>query len=222
MSDSFASSHPRHYTNVPITDDDLRRALAAQSLANADPTLLLDDFIAAVEQKKDAMILPSSTAIGCVFFDSGGQRWGARLNDLASIIRVSDLAPVLAPESPPWLLGMFHIDLEIASFIDLSRFLNDAIPERRQRNIAVLVIREADTIFGFKVSRLSFPSLVEEQDLIYVAPDDTPAAFPYLLATYAPHADSDPEVARAMGILNVRLIATQINTHLEEERNPDV
>lgn len=222
MSDSFAASQPRDRAHAPITDDDLRRSMATHLLASVQPTMSQDEFIAAVEQKKDAMILPSSTAIGCVFFDSGGQRWGVHLNDLARIIMVSDLALVLVPDSPPWLLGMFHIDLEIAAFIDLSRFLNDAIPERRQRNIAVLVVREADTIFGLKVSRLSFTALVEEHDLVYVAPGDAPAAFPYLLATYVPRADSDPEVARATGILNVRLIATQINSRLEEERNPDV
>src|SRR5579884_2961663 len=139
MTDSFAFAHQ------PMSDDDLRRMMAALVAATAQPATSQDEFMHLILQKEDSIVLPSPTAIGCVFFSSGGQRWGVRLGDLDQIITATDRAPsaVVLPESPPWLLGAFHVDLEIASLIDLSRFLNDAIAERRQRDIALLIIRHA-------------------------------------------------------------------------------
>src|SRR5215469_11830657 len=130
MTDSFSSSHQ------PLSDDDLRRMIAATNAVTAQPATSQDEFIQLVEQRQDSIVLPSPTAIGCVFFSSGGQRWGVRLGDLDHIITATDPAPemVVIPASPPWLLGAFQVDLEIASLIDLSRFLNDAIAERRQRD----------------------------------------------------------------------------------------
>ena len=219
MSDFFATSLP--HGNRPVSEEDLRRSMAALLIATAQPSLSPDDFIAAVEAQKDAMLLPSPTAIGCVFFDSGGQHWGARLSDIDRIIGSGDIRPVVVPQSPPWLLGVFHIDIEIASLIDLSRFLNDAIAESRQRQAAVLVVRHADAIFALKVSRLSFTSMIEEHDLTFSAGDGATGA-PYVLATYTPQTAIDSEAARAAGILDVRHIARAIDAELAQGAWPHV
>jgi chemotaxis signal transduction protein len=214
MTDSFASAHQ------PMSDDDLRRMMAALVAATAQPATSQDEFMQLLEQREGSIVLPSPTAIGCVFFSSGGQRWGVRLGDLDHIITATDPAPVAVaiPESPPWLLGAFQVDLEIASLIDLSRFLNDAIAERRQRDIALLIIRHApDEIYGLKVSRLSFTSLIEGHDLTYIGTRHTPADKPYLLATYTPQGEPDAEAAKALGFLDVRRIAATISAQLSEE-----
>jgi chemotaxis signal transduction protein len=214
MTDSFSSAHQ------PLTDDDLRRMIAATNAVTAQPATSQDEFIQLVEQRQDSIVLPSPTAIGCVFFSSGGQRWGVRLGDLDHIITATDPAPaaVVLPDAPPWLLGAFQVDLEIASLVDLSRFLNDAIAERRQRDIALLIIRHAaDEIYGLKVSRLSFTSLIEGHDLTYVDALHAPVDKPYLLATYTPQGEPDAEAARALGFLDVRRIAATISAQLSEE-----
>jgi len=205
----------------PISDDDLRRTMAALMTASTRGPMTPQDFLALVEQKKDEMHLPSPSAVGCVFFDCAGKRWGIRLNDIERIVAATDISSVIVPNSPAWFTGVFHIDIEIASLIDLSLFLDPSFIERRQRDMALLIVKQDDDLFGLLVSRLGHALMLESDELIAVT-GQTSLPSPYITSVYLPRNKPEPDAARALGLLDISAIITAITATLTESRHRHV
>lgn len=141
--------------------------------------------------------------VPCVFFKSGHQRWGARLNDLRKILAPPPATVVPIPNSPAWLRGVFHVEIEIATLIDLAGFLDPQTPSpaSRPRDQAVLIVEHPDGLFGLLVTQVSQVVLLPAADVSPVAPPATP--LPYLLATYAPLGAADADAVGTSGLLAI-------------------
>lgn len=141
--------------------------------------------------------------VACVFFTSGQQRWGARLNDLRKILAPPPTTVVPIPNSPSWLRGIFHVEIEIATLLDLADFLGaqPLAPASLPRDQAVLIVEHPDGLFGLLVTQVSQVVLLPAADVAPVAPLAGP--LPYLLATYAPLGAADVAAVGASGLLAI-------------------
>lgn len=141
--------------------------------------------------------------VACVFFKSGQQHWGARLNDLRRILAPPPATVVPVPDSPAWLRGVFHVEIEIATLVDLAGFLVPQMhsPTSRPREQAVLIVEHPDGLFGLLVAQVSQVVMLPAADITLSASDSHVP--PYLLARYTPAGTADALADRNSGILDV-------------------
>ena len=205
----FSASDSQPNRAMPTSDDELRVTMAALATATAHPALPSGEFMAIVEQKRHEMILPDIHEIACVFFSCGNQRWGVRLSDVFRIVPHLTTQPVAIPNSPPWVAGVFRIEADFATLIDTARFLGEppSLPQRRQRDQAIIVIALDDALLGLFVTQLSLATTIQDTEW-HVTPD-AKQRHPYLLATYAPVALPSAGSDLTQGFLDVTRIATE-------------
>ena len=216
--------------------------MAALATATAHPALPSTEFMALVEQKRHEMVLPDMHEIACVFFSCGDQRWGVRLSDVFRIVPQLTTQPVAIPNSPSWAAGVFRIEAEFATLIDTALFLGEppSLPQRRQRDQALIVIAQDDALLGLFVTHLSLATTIQATEWQPFEISPSPSAdgeqgsrgatggagrwgqpVPYLLATYAPTAQPCTGSDGARGFLDVMRIATECLATLEGEDDDD-
>ena len=222
----FSASDSQPNRALPPSDDELRVTMAALATATAHPALPSAEFMALVEQKRHEMILPDAHEIACVFFSCGNQRWGVRLSDVFRIVPQLTTQPVAIPNSPPWVAGVFRIEADFATLIDTARFLGEppSLPQRRQRDQAIIVIAQDDALLGLFVTQLSLATTIQDTEW---QPSDRSPSPPvdekgsYLLATYTPIGQPCAGSDAAQGFLDVTRIATECLATLEGEDADD-
>lgn len=162
----FSPSDSQPNRALPTSDDELRVTMAALATASAHPAMPPTAYIALIEQKRYEMVLPDGHEIACVFFTCGDQRWGVRLSDVRRILPQLVGPPVALPNSPPWVAGIFRIEAEFATLIDTARFLGGtpSLPQRPQRDQAILVIAQNDALIGLFVTNLSLATTIQDTE----------------------------------------------------------
>ncbi len=181
--------------------------MAALVTASTNPTLPPADFLALVEQRRHEMVLPTVDEIPCVFCSCGEQRWGVRLSDVQRIIPQFAEKPVAIPNSPPWVAGFLRVEADFATLIDTARFLGGppTLPQRPQRDHAILVIAQEDALLGLFVTQLSLAAIIQATE--WQPGTTADAQWPYFLARYAPMGEPVAGTAGALGFLDVRRVA---------------
>lgn len=151
------------------------------------------------------------TAIGCIFFNCGAQRWGVRLDDVLRILPASEVQPVLLPGMPRWIIGAFQLNAVIATYIDLEALLLDGPPgaEPHRADRMILIINFEDEIYGCLVTNLSSTVYLDAAELQQMELAARPPEQPYLLARYLPRGQKDPTIGAAIGLLDINLMLTE-------------